>query len=278
MSANRRISRDLDAAREAYDKADVSPDYAKKLSMEMHQVHSEPKESGHCDIDSCMDAALQGIVNGAAHGSLSLACLVGFGVCTLSQGGRFVLISAAGLGLIRGCDFFTTSGLYSQYYRREHARENWEIKNYIEGEKLEMVELWTSRGLDKDTATDVIEKISKHPAFFADMMMKDELNLPYPDAHPVQTSIAGCLGFFGGALVASLPLMLSRFSGISNSHSHRSALSASVAVAAAAATAANYKRCDSKNISSPRILALSSISFALAIAATFSAARVALRQ
>jgi hypothetical protein len=87
--------------------ADVSPDYAKKLSMEMHQVHSEPKESGHCDIDSCMDAALQGtlvlnhsisvheapsvlsglagIVNGAAHGSLSLACLVGFGVCTLSQ-------------------------------------------------------------------------------------------------------------------------------------------------------------------------------------------------
>jgi hypothetical protein len=63
-------------------------------------------------------------------------------------------------------------GRYSQYYRREHARENWEIKNYIEGEKLEMVELWTSRGLDKDTATDVIEKISKHPAFFADIMMK----------------------------------------------------------------------------------------------------------
>jgi len=61
---------------------------------------------------------------------------------------------------------------YSQYYRREHARENWEINNYIEGEKLEMVELWTSRGLDKNTATDVIEKISQYPAFFADIMMK----------------------------------------------------------------------------------------------------------
>jgi hypothetical protein len=61
---------------------------------------------------------------------------------------------------------------YSQYYRREHARENWEIKNYIEGEKKEMVELWTSRGLDESTATDVIEKISKHQAFFADIMMK----------------------------------------------------------------------------------------------------------
>ncbi len=48
----------------------------------------------------------------------------------------------------------------------------WEIDNWIEGEKNEMVELWCSRGLDKDTATDVIDKISKHPAFFADMMMK----------------------------------------------------------------------------------------------------------
>ncbi len=48
----------------------------------------------------------------------------------------------------------------------------WEIDNWIDGEKNEMVELWCSRGLDKDTATDVIDKISKHPAFFADMMMK----------------------------------------------------------------------------------------------------------
>ena len=91
---------------------------------------------------------------------------------------------------MRGCDSLTTSDLcvssgcpkflwfpncdcrYSRYYRREHARENWEIQNYIEGEKQEMVELWTSRGLDVNTATDVIEKISMHHAFFADIMMK----------------------------------------------------------------------------------------------------------
>jgi hypothetical protein len=97
--------------------------------------------------------------------------------------------------MIRGYDSFTTSDLcacfvtpshlcfpilttrsYSRYYRREQARENWEIKNYIEGEKREMVELWTSRGLDEGTATDVIEKISKHPEFFADIMMKVTFN------------------------------------------------------------------------------------------------------
>lgn len=278
MSTTPRISRDLDAAREAYDQAEISPDYARMRSMEMHQVHSEPKECGHCDVDYSLDAALQGFVSGAAHGCLSLACLVGSGVCSLSQGGRFVLVSAAGLGMIRGYDSFTTSDLYSRYYRREQARENWEIKNYIEGEKREMVELWTSRGLDEGTATDVIEKISKHPAFFADIMMKDELNLPYPDAHPLETSISGCFGFLGGACIASLPVvLLSRFSDMSTTHSHRSTLSASVAVAAAAVAAANYKRYDSKNISSPGTLALSSLTFALAITATVTAARAALR-
>ena len=120
--------------------------------MELHQLHSEPKESGHCDIDYRMDAALQGnilvsslslqaqassvviaaagIIHGAAHGCLSLACLVGYGVyavagtsaactlcaslprfLTLAQGGRFVLVSAAALGLMRGCDSLTTSDL-----------------------------------------------------------------------------------------------------------------------------------------------------------------------
>lgn len=59
--------------------------------------------------------------------------------------------------------------------------------------------------------------------------------------------------------------------------SHRSILSMSVAVAVAAAAAANYKRCDSKSISSRRTLALGSISCALAIAATLSAARAAFR-
>jgi hypothetical protein len=177
-----------------------------------------------------------------------------------------------------------------------------------------MVELWTSRGLDKNTATDVIEKISKYPAFFADIMMKvictgflcfglvplrslrlylllliffsssfpvilqDELNLPYPDAHPVQTSISSCCGFWGGAMISSLPVLVSRLSGAAAPLSHRSALAASVAVAAAVAAAANYKRCDSKNISNRQTLALGSLSCVLAIATTFCAARAAFRQ
>jgi hypothetical protein len=41
--------------------AEESPDFARKRSIEMHQLHSEPKESGHCDIDHLLDACLQGV-------------------------------------------------------------------------------------------------------------------------------------------------------------------------------------------------------------------------
>ena len=51
--------------------AEHSPDYAKKKSMEMHQLHSEPKECGHCDIDYRLDAVLQG----EAPVSLQMICI-----------------------------------------------------------------------------------------------------------------------------------------------------------------------------------------------------------
>jgi hypothetical protein len=96
MPASSRISRDLDAAREAYDQvwmllllccrvftsllqAEQSPDYARKLSMEMHQLHSEPKESGHCDIDYCLDAALQGTITLILN-NIALLCVLFFTV------------------------------------------------------------------------------------------------------------------------------------------------------------------------------------------------------
>ena len=108
------------------------------------------------------------------------------------------------------------------------------------------------------------------------LSLQDELNLPYPDAHPVQTSIASCVGFVGGAVIASLPVLLSRFQNISIPH--RSALTASVAVAAAAAATANFVRCDSKNLPSRRTLVLGCLSCAAAVAATFSVARAAMHQ
>ncbi len=170
MPASSRISRDLDAAREAYDQvstllllfclvftsllqAEQSPDYAKRRSMEMHQLHSEPKESGHCDIDYCLDAALQGsktlIFHDIAllcklvstipqawfmvlptpaylsHAWSDVACVLchrhappeyvlscsSMTHCVWMQGGRFILVSAAGLGLMRSCDLLTTSDL-----------------------------------------------------------------------------------------------------------------------------------------------------------------------
>jgi hypothetical protein len=169
MSTTPRISRDLDAAREAYDQVIVVSNSFLQLmacstlcgrrkyrlimpgcvlwkcikfilSLENVVIAMSTtvwmllcKASRFCDFYAPVHCSLTGsagFVSGAAHGCLSLACLVGSGVCSLSQarpqvipfcalsayfgtiqGGRFVLVSAAGLGMIRGYDSFTTSDL-----------------------------------------------------------------------------------------------------------------------------------------------------------------------
>ena len=65
--------------------------------------------------------------------------------------------------------------------RAEHKREKWELDNYPEGEKREMVELYMKRGMSKEDAETVIEVMSKYKNFFLDVMMVEELGLMPPD-------------------------------------------------------------------------------------------------
>ena len=68
-----------------------------------------------------------------------------------------------------------------EYTRAEHKREKWELDNYPEGEKREMVELYMKRGMSKEDAETVIEVMSKYKNFFLDVMMVEELGLMPPD-------------------------------------------------------------------------------------------------
>jgi hypothetical protein len=52
----------------------------------------------------------------------------------------------------------------------EKRREEWEVENYIEGEKKEMVELYVGKGMSEDDATTVIDVMAKYPKIFVDTM------------------------------------------------------------------------------------------------------------
>ena len=84
-------------------------------------------------------------------------------------------------GLSMGFGDYLSSQAEFEYTRAEHKREKWELDNYPEGEKREMVELYMKRGMSKEDAETVIEVMSKYKNFFLDVMMVEELGLMPPD-------------------------------------------------------------------------------------------------
>jgi hypothetical protein len=67
------------------------------------------------------------------------------------------------------------------FHKAERDREEWEIDNSLEGEKQEMIDLYTKRGLPPQDAVDMVNLMSKHKQFFVDMMMIEELSIMPPD-------------------------------------------------------------------------------------------------
>jgi hypothetical protein len=41
-------------------------------------------------------------------------------------------------------------------------REMWEVENYIEGEKKEMVEIYEAKGVSKEDATTLVDVLSRY--------------------------------------------------------------------------------------------------------------------
>jgi len=64
-----------------------------------------------------------------------------------------------------------------QYARGEREREEWEVDNYLDGEKDEMVELYMEKGLNEDTSRRIVEILARDRKVFVDIMMVEELGI-----------------------------------------------------------------------------------------------------
>ncbi|OUS47573.1 Ccc1 family, partial [Ostreococcus tauri] len=112
-----------------------------------------------------------------------------FAVVAASKGGGLdanvvLLMGFANLvadGLSMGFGDYLSSKAELEYARTEKKREKWELENYPEGEKREMIELYMARGMTEEDATSVINTLAKYKNFFLDLMMVEELGLMPPD-------------------------------------------------------------------------------------------------
>ena len=53
-----------------------------------------------------------------------------------------------------------------------------ELENYPEGEILEMITLFEGRGMAREDAEVVVNRMAKYKTFFLNLMMTEELALP----------------------------------------------------------------------------------------------------
>ena len=85
-------------------------------------------------------------------------------------------------GISMGMGDFLSSRAEMQFEKAERRREEWECENYLEGEKMEMIELYQTKGLSLEDSTTIVNIISKDKRIFVDFMMVDELGIMPVDA------------------------------------------------------------------------------------------------
>mmetsp|Transcript_23624 Transcript_23624/g.43636 ORF Transcript_23624/g.43636 Transcript_23624/m.43636 type:complete len:228 (-) Transcript_23624:77-760(-) len=137
------------------------------------------------------------IVAGAAGGSLSTPVVLILG---------FSNIFADALSM--GVGEFLSSKAENEWILSERERENWEMENYPEGEIREMVDIYVSRGMEREDAEVVINTMAKYQDFFVDVMMAEELQLQVPDDdYKMENFKEGVVMFCSFATFGAFPLL-----------------------------------------------------------------------
>ncbi len=189
------LSRNLERARNAFKKRDV---------QEMRKAHEladgEPhKQDQGQYIKSLVYGGLDGIIT-------TFAVVAGVAGAALSSGVVLILgfanLIADGLSMAIG-DYLSTKA-ENEYNQAEREREQWEVENHPEGEKKELIELYTAKGIAEEDAQKMVDIISKNKKAWVDIMMVEELGILETDESPLKNAL---VTFFSFALFGFLPLV-----------------------------------------------------------------------
>ncbi|MHB8897292.1 MAG: VIT1/CCC1 transporter family protein [Thermoguttaceae bacterium] len=195
------LSRDLKGARDAYRNRDS------QASVAAHSPRAEEKHQRGQGryLKSAVYGGLDGIVT-------TFAVVAGVAGAELSAGIVLILgfanLLADGLSMAVGDYLSTKSEL--EYEKAERERERWEIENYPDGEKREMVELYVAKGLPKEDAHTVVEIFARNKETWVEVMMVEELGIVGSDESPVRNGVVTFLSFFSFGLVPLLAYLMAR--------------------------------------------------------------------
>lgn len=189
-------------ARVAFNKLDAEQSKYIHENRNMEELGKEYHQESGGYLKSIVFGGLDGIltifaiVAGAYGGGLSWEVVLILGIS-----------SAFADAISMGAGEYLSSKAHRDYVLTEKRREQWEYRNYKEGEISEMVELFHERGMSLDDADLVIRKMADYEDFFVDLMVTEELGLSLPDEDEASLLKDAFAMFFSFLLFGSFPLL-----------------------------------------------------------------------
>lgn len=195
------LSKRLDEARNAYAKGDK----ASSATVHDPQAIVARAEEPH---GRASDQYIGDMVYGGLDGIITTFAVVS-GVAGAELGAGIIMIMglanllADGISMSVGA--YLSSRSEQEYYEKEREREAWEVEEFPEGERAEMMVLYQQQGYSEEEARQLMDIISRDKARWVDTMMVEELGMLEDDKKPI-LSAAATLGSF--IVAGSLPLLI----------------------------------------------------------------------
>jgi hypothetical protein len=187
-------------------------------SAEVHRTI--PTEQYNLDMQGRLTLTKKSIAFGGLQGCCMAAAALGISRSMHRSGGGLdsavdrrnvllMLAAAVPSAFSLGYAICSAYSCERDFMQRERLREEWELENFPQGEKQEMIELYVLRGMSEPDATQVVEIMSKSSDLLVDMMMVEELGfsrIPIPTL--TQTILGGGVPATLSAVVCTLSPLL----------------------------------------------------------------------
>jgi VIT1/CCC1 family predicted Fe2+/Mn2+ transporter len=92
-----------------------------------------------------------------------------------------------------------------EYYEKEKSREAWEVKQFPQGEKRELLEIYRKQGYSMADSKRMVDIKSRNPKRWVETMMIEELGMLPDDRTPARSALATFSAF---VLAGSIPLLV----------------------------------------------------------------------
>jgi VIT1/CCC1 family predicted Fe2+/Mn2+ transporter len=123
-----------------------------------------------------------------------------------------ILVLANGIadGLSMALSDYLSSKSEKEYIEAEKAREQWEVENYPEGEKKEMMEIYQEKGMSESDAQIMVDALARNKEAWVEIMMIEELGLVQTDESPIKNGITTFVSFILFGMIPILPRFISQ--------------------------------------------------------------------